>query len=167
MAKKNVNKKEKTTKIKTSKQYTKAVKERERLTHDRREERQRQVFIMSLKGVTWQSIADHFDVDVRTITNDFKIIKEKRKKWLREQVKKFDVEAYWVERITKLRELEEQLWAFMSESDSDRSRLSKELRETQKELDMCLRSAGIKTSDVKPEDAAISTLRIIHEHPNQ
>ncbi len=128
------------------------------------EMRQKQVFILHLQGVSIPMIAEALKVNTRTIDRDLSAFRENKVKWLNEQIKKFNVEEYWVKRIEVMENIIKTNWSHLAESDArDRVRLSAEIRECYKEMDLLLRSAGVKTTLVDPNDIAQDTIKIIYQ----
>lgn len=141
---------------------TKQTKQKRDKDQDRIEIRQKKVFRLHLQGVSIATIAESLNITTRTVDRDLQAFRNRRAKWLEAQIKKFDVTAYWAKRIEALEHLIEVNYGHLAESDAkDRVRLSSEIREIYKELDLLYRSAGIKTSLVDPEDLASETIQFV------
>ncbi len=126
--------------------------------------RRQRVFEMRAKGLSIAIIAEALDVTTRTVDKDVLAIKEKEMAWLEKSRKNFDADSYWLSRKKNVEMRIKEMWVGLSEQKTDRSAVSKEMRELYAELDVTLRAMGLITTKVDPELLVTDTIKIIHEH---
>lgn len=131
---------------------------------DRIELRQSKVYEMRLKGLKIREIASALNVTGRTIKKDMVAIDDKLVEAVNRDIEKFNSKLHWKERADEVRLMIRELWPALIESKSDRSNIPKAIIELWTWYEKCMRNAGIKMTDVKPEDLITDTIRIIHEN---
>ncbi len=129
--------------------------------------RQQKVFELRLKGLSISRIAEVLNVSNRTVCRDLEIIYKAEKNWVKKQVKSFDRDIYWIERKSEIEFMIRELWVALVEQRTDRATVAKTIIELRNELDKCLKSVGIKTIVVDPDENITDTIRIIHEYPDE
>lgn len=128
--------------------------------------RRQRVFEMKSKGLSSAIIAEALDVTTRTIEKDVAALRQDELDWLNKARKKFDADSYWLDRKKNVEMRIKEMWVGLSEQKTDRSAVSKEMRELYAELDMTLRAMGLITTKVDPDSLITDTIRIVHEHVN-
>jgi len=135
-------------------------KEVESAKIDRRRQR---VFEMRAKGLSVSIIAEALNVTTRTVDNDIAALKTDTLEWLNKSRKNFPADEYWIDRKGRLEMRFKEMWVAISEQKTDRSSVSREMRDLEIELESILRKMGIITTKVDPENLVTDTIRIIHE----
>lgn len=128
--------------------------------------RRQRVYEMRAKGLSIAIIAEALKVGTRTIDGDIAALKKNDIEWLNKSRKEFDADSYWLERKRNVEIRIKEMWVGLAEQKTDRSSVSKEMRELYAELDMVLRAMGIITTKVDPDSLVTDTIKIIHEHVN-
>ena len=129
--------------------------------------RRQRVFEMKSKGLSNAIIAEALDVTTRTIDQDVAALREKEIEWLNKARANFDADSYWLDRKKNVEMRIKEMWVGLAEQKTDRSAISKEMRELYAELDMTLRAMGLITTKVDPEKLITDTIRIVHEYPDE
>ncbi len=142
------------------------VSEKEEIERLKIQRRQQKIFELRIKGLSVSQIAEVIQASERTIFRDLDSIRSDEVKVLKNQIKNFDNTIYWLERKSEIEYMIRELWVALVEQRTDRATVAKTIIELRNELDKCLRSVGIKTITINPDENITDTIRIVHEYPD-
>lgn len=123
-------------------------KPKESIKQMSKDERQRMVFKLRMRGVSQERCAEILQVARKTIERDEEEIEKKKKKWFSNLKKNFNPEEYYRKQIETLEQMIDELWSVYAEGNAkDRVRALEMISSFQKEIDDRMKKAGIHTSE--------------------